>query len=134
MNPRERLLKQFRDLVGVRLERITRSIVELESGANTEAGRRVLRELHGLKGEARMMGFDDINTLIHEMEELVRTTEPAHYALSNESTDALLNAADEVMALSGAVKPETPPELQKLVAWLRERTRAERERLVGPGR
>jgi two-component system sensor histidine kinase and response regulator WspE len=122
---RERLLKQFRDLVGVRLERITRSIVELESGANTEAGRRVLRELHGLKGEARMMGFDDINALIHEMEELVRSTEPAHYSLTNESTDALLNAVDAVKALSGAEKVETPPEVAKLVAWLRERTRAE---------
>ncbi|XXF80265.1 response regulator [Myxococcaceae bacterium GXIMD 01537] len=125
MNPRERLLKQFRDLVGVRLERITRSIVELESGASSEAGRHVLRELHGLKGEARMMGFDDINVLVHEMEELVRTTESAHYALSNESTDALLNAADAVMALSGVARTGAPPEVEKLVGWLRERSRAE---------
>lgn len=129
MTPRERLLKQFRDLVGVRLERITRSIVELESGASAEAGQRVLRELHGLKGEARMMGFDDINTLVHEMEELVRTTKPAHYVLTHESTDALLNAADAVLALSGAARPETPPEVEKLVSWLRERTRAELDSL-----
>ena len=35
-----------------RLERINRRIVELEAGASLEAGRTVLRELHGLKGEA----------------------------------------------------------------------------------
>ena len=63
MSARERLLKQFRELVGVRLERVNRRIMELETGASLEAGRTVLRELHGLKGEARMMGFDDINAV-----------------------------------------------------------------------
>ena len=90
MTPRDRLLKQFRDLVGVRLDRINRAIVELEAGGNVETGRKALRELHGLKGEARMMGFDSINVLVHEMEELVKSSETALYALSHDSADALL--------------------------------------------
>ncbi|AEI68622.1 response regulator [Corallococcus macrosporus] len=130
MNPSERLLRQFRDLVTVRLERITRSLMELEAGASAEAGRGVLRELHGLKGEARMMGFDDINVLVHEMEELVRCTEPLRYALSPASTDALLTTADAVLVFSGTqTAEEPPPAVERLVAWLQECIRSESVRL-----
>lgn len=130
MTPSERLLRQFRDLVTVRLERITRSLMELESGASAEAGRGVLRELHGLKGEARMMGFDDVNVLVHEMEELVRCTEPLRYALSPSSTDALLTTADAVLVFSGTqAADEPPPTVERLVAWLQECVRSESVRL-----
>ncbi len=125
MTPRDRLLKQFRDLVGVRLDRINRAIVELEAAGNVETGRKALRELHGLKGEARMMGFDSINVLVHEMEELVRSIESGQYAMSHESADALLKSADAVTILSGLVASDDAPEVEKLVAWLRERTRVE---------
>jgi len=125
VTPRDRLLKQFRDLVGVRLERINRAIVELESGGSVETGRKALRELHGLKGEARMMGFDSINVLVHEMEELVKSSEPAQYLLSHDSADALLKSADAVTILSGLVASDDAPEVEKLVAWLRDRTRLE---------
>ncbi len=133
MSAREKLLKQFRELVGVRLERVNRRIMELETGASLEAGRTVLRELHGLKGEARMMGFDDINSVVHEMEELVRSTERAEHALSERSIDMLLQAADAVLVLAGtSSQPEqTPPEVDKLVRWLRECTRTEVSSLPG---
>ncbi|RKG88950.1 response regulator [Corallococcus terminator] len=133
MNPSERLLKQFRDLVTVRLERINRSLMELEAGGSLEAGQRVLRELHGLKGEARMMGFDEINTLVHQMEELVRCAEPHRYRLSSESTDALLTTADTVLALSGALQAGEPPlSVETLVATLQQRTTVEAARPVVP--
>lgn len=123
---RERLLKQFRELVVERLSRITKAVVSLEGSPNREAGRNALRDLHGLKGEARMMGFADINTVVHEMEELVRTSEAKDFALAGGSADALLVAADAVMALSGAAQPSNaPPEVQKVVEWLRQRIQAE---------
>ncbi|WP_375772108.1 response regulator [Archangium gephyra] len=137
MSAREKLLKQFRELVGVRLERINRRIVELEAGASLEAGRTVLRELHGLKGEARMMGFEAINSVVHEMEELVRSTERAEHALSAGSIDALLQAGDAVLVLAGATPgassepAQTAPEVGKLVRWLQECTRAEASGPVG---
>ncbi|AFE08304.1 sensor histidine kinase/response regulator [Corallococcus coralloides DSM 2259] len=135
MNPSERLLKQFRDLVTVRLERINRSLMELESGGNLEAGQRVLRELHGLKGEARMMGFSEINTLAHEMEELVRCAEPQRYRLSSESTDALLATADTVLALSGALQAGEPLlAVETLVATLQQRVIVESARPAEGGR
>lgn len=128
--PRDRLLKKFRDLVEERLGRISAFILTLESGGDVETGRKVLRDLHGLKGEARMMGFDRINTLVHEMEELVRAIEPAQYAFSHESADALLKSSDAVSALSGMLASDSSPEVDRLVAVLRERTRIEQSRLL----
>src|SRR4051812_11278968 len=109
---RDRLLKQFRDLVGERLSRIGNSLMALEGGANIEAGKLALRELHGLKGEARMMGFADINKIVHEMEEVVRSVERGGYARPGGSADALLVASDAVQVLpwGGAEdKPAAPP-------------------------
>ncbi|MBI3183386.1 MAG: response regulator [Myxococcales bacterium] len=124
---REKLLQQFRDLVGERLDKIGRQLVVLESGPNPEAGKNALRELHGLKGEARMMGFSDVNRLVHEMEEVVRSTEPRGFALTGGSTDALLVASDGVLVLSGASQAAgAPPEVDKLVDWLKQRAVAER--------
>jgi len=126
VSTREKLLKQFRELVAVRMERINRNIMELETGGSVESGRGVLRELHGLKGEARMMGFDDINSLVHEMEELVRASERTGRSLSSGSTDVLLLASDAVMLLAGVVSPQQKlPEVEKLARWLRERVRVE---------
>lgn len=119
MANRERLLNQFRELVTERLARVNRALMNLEAGPDLEAGKQVLRELHGLKGEARMMGFAEINSLVHEMEELVRVTQPRSYALAAGSVDALLVVSDAVAVLAGAVAGESP-EVPKLLAWLQQ--------------
>lgn len=116
---RDRLLNQFRELVTERLARINRALMTLESGADDEAGRQTLRELHGLKGEARMMGFAEVNSLVHEMEELVRAAQSRGYALAGGSVDALLVVSDAVALLAGAVAGE-PPEVERLLAWLKQ--------------
>lgn len=122
---REKLLAQFRELVVERLARVNRALMTLEAGADTESGKQTLRELHGLKGEARMMGFADINSLVHEMEELVRVTEPRGYALAPGSVDALLVVSDAVQVLSGAMAGE-PPDVPRLLEWLKTSLTAER--------
>ena len=53
---RDRLLKQFRELVAERLARIQQSLMGLESGPSPELGKSALRELHGLKGEVTVNG------------------------------------------------------------------------------
>ena len=127
---RDRLLNQFRELVTERLARINRALMTLESGADAEAGKQTLRELHGLKGEARMMGFADVNSLVHEMEELVRAAQSRGYALAGGSVDALLVVSDAVAVLAGAVAGE-PPDVERLLAWLKQATEA--EHAVGGG-
>ncbi len=130
---RDRLLKQFRELVGERLQKITASVMAMEAGPSLEDGRGALRELHGLKGEARMMGFADINQLVHEMEDLVRTSEASGFQITGGSADALLVAADAVTVLSGAAQNDgAPPEVQKLVDWLKARVQAEQASRPAP--
>ena len=131
---RERLLKQFRELLMERLARINRAVMTLEEAPSREAGHNALRELHGLKGEARMMGFADINSIVHEMEGLVRAAEAGDFALSAGSADALLLAADAVMALSGAVQAAgPPPEVPRLLDTLRQRLVVEQKSRVAGG-
>ncbi|MBL8911730.1 MAG: response regulator [Archangium sp.] len=125
MSNRDRLVAQFRELVTERLARINRSLMSLEGGADVDAGQSALRELHGLKGEARMMGFAEINHLVHEMEELVRSGQARGFALAPGSVDALLVCSDAVGILSGAVAGQ-PPDVAQLVNWLAQATTAER--------
>jgi two-component system sensor histidine kinase and response regulator WspE len=125
---REQLLAQFRELVVERLARISRALMSLEAGADLEAGRLALRELHGLKGEARMMGFSEVNALVHEMEDLVRTAEPLGFALAPASVDALLVCADATAVLSGSA-PGERPDVARLTLWLQQATGVERSRL-----
>lgn len=124
---REKLLAQFRELVTERLAKIGKNLMALEAGGDREAGKAALRELHGLKGEARMMGFAEINAVVHQMEELVRATEAVSYALQAGSVDALLASSDAVALLAGTTSGE-PPEVQKLVDWLSQCIAAERTR------
>ncbi len=116
---REKLLGQFRELVGERLGRVTHSLMSLEGAPNAEAGREALRELHGLKGEARMMGFGDINSLVHDMEEVVRVAEPRAYSLQASTVDALLVVCDAIQVCAGAVAGDAP-DIPRLLAWLKQ--------------
>jgi two-component system chemotaxis sensor kinase CheA len=127
MSSREKLLAQFRELVVERLGKIGRNLMDLEAGPSVDAGKAALRELHGLKGEARMMGFQDINKLVHQMEDVVRAAEKRGFALSGASTDALLGASDAVMLLAGAGQGAAPDpgQVEKLVEWLQARATAE---------
>ncbi len=130
---REKLLTQFRELVGERLEKISRDLIVLEAGPNPDAGKNALRELHGLKGEARMMGFQDINRVVHEMEDLVRSAQPSGFVLAAASIDALLVASDAVLVLAGTAPAggSGPPEIDKLVDWLKQRVVAEAQKSGG---
>ncbi len=122
--PRDKLLQQFRELVIERLEKVGRFLIQLEGQPDLEAGKATLRELHGLKGEARMMGFAQINALVHEMEEVVRAAHPARYLLAPASADALLVASDAVLVLAG-VSTAAVVDLRRLHEWLRQRVQAE---------
>lgn len=128
---REKLLAQFRELVVERLAKVNRFLMTLEAAPDLEAGKATLRELHGLKGEARMMGFAEINTLVHQMEELVRTVEPLRYELGPGTVDALLVASDAVGVLAG-VGTGAPVELPRLLEWLGSAITQEKKRVAGP--
>ncbi len=70
---RQKLLPRFRETTADRVEKISTALLALERGeATPELSQEVARELHTLKGEARMMGFLGISTVVHAAEDLLK--------------------------------------------------------------
>ena len=93
---RRELLGEFRQTARERLERIGATWVSLESGetGRAEQGKVLLRELHTLKGEAKLMGFAHVSQLVHHVEDLVLTIERGGYRRADQVGDLVLRAVD----------------------------------------
>jgi two-component system chemotaxis sensor kinase CheA/two-component system sensor histidine kinase and response regulator WspE len=97
---RTKLLPRFRETTADRVEKISSALLELERGAaKPEVGEELARELHTLKGEARMMGFVGISSVVHAAEDLLKAL-PA--AAGGDRLDALLKACDAILPMLDA--------------------------------
>src|SRR5690554_4037141 len=91
------LIEKFRSVALERLERMNALLVNLErTPDDPEAVGEILREIHTLKGEAKMMGFADVNLVAHQTEHLLLDkptgayiTEPARVELIFEGLDLM---------------------------------------------
>jgi len=100
---RQKLLPRFRETTADRVEKISSALLELERGAGTQdLVQELARELHTLKGEARMMGFVGISTVVHAAEDLLKVLVPES---PGDRLDALLKACDGIVPLL-----EAPPD------------------------
>jgi two-component system, chemotaxis family, sensor kinase CheA len=89
------LLDKFKTLAGERIERLNNGLVELEKDPQNEAAAAgVLREIHTLKGEAKLMGFADINLVAHRTEDLLMLAKQRQFRISPELADAILKGFD----------------------------------------
>lgn len=68
---RQKLLVKFREVTGDRTEKLVSAVGAFEGGAGADALGEIARELHTLKGEARMMGFTALSTIAHLAEDLL---------------------------------------------------------------
>jgi len=94
---RQKLLPRFRETTADRVEKISNALLELErGGATPEVSEELARELHTLKGEARMMGFVGISSVVHAAEDLLKAL-PAEQG--GERLDALLKACDAILPM-----------------------------------
>ncbi len=119
---RQRLMPRFRETTADRVEKISSALLELERGAVDADGRQELvRELHTLKGEARMMGFVGLSSVVHAAEDLLKAL-PARGG-KGPRLEALLAAFDAVAPLLDA-----PPDGGEPALALVERLRG----LIGP--
>jgi two-component system chemotaxis sensor kinase CheA/two-component system sensor histidine kinase and response regulator WspE len=97
---RQKLLPRFRETTADRVEKISSALLELERGAGTpDSAEELARELHTLKGEARMMGFVGISAVVHAAEDLLKALAPGS---PGERLDALLKACDAIVPLLDA--------------------------------
>ncbi len=90
---RKSLLKKFQEVSSDRLQKIQNAVLELDQGDPAQATGTVGRELHTMKGEARMLGLPAIGQLAHAAEDLLRSLQekktPAQTA-----ADLLLRTCD----------------------------------------
>ncbi|BDG04262.1 hybrid sensor histidine kinase/response regulator [Anaeromyxobacter oryzae] len=99
---RQKLLPRFRETTADRVEKISGALLEVERGAATKDVREELaRELHTLKGEARMMGFVGISSVVHAAEELLKGV-PEEGPSAGDAVDALLKACDAIVPMLDA--------------------------------
>ena len=97
---RQKLLPRFRETTADRVDKISAALLTLErASGDGESREELVRELHTLKGEARMMGFAGISTVVHAAEELLRSMPEA---VTDEALEALLKASDAIVPLLDA--------------------------------
>ncbi len=100
---RKSLLGKFREVTADRLEKIGLGLVSLESqpGA-TGPYEDVARELHTLKGEARMLSLPAIAEVAHAAEDLLKASRDKR--VKGNATDLLLRACDAIGELADDLK------------------------------
>ena len=117
---RKSLLSKFRDVTADRLEKIGLALLALEKDSSASGpADDVARELHTMKGEARMLGLPRIGELAHAAEDVLKAAREGRTTFSA-ATDLLLQMGDLVGTLledlSSAEKPNSP--VAALVATL----------------
>lgn len=91
------ILAEFQKSALERIERIVLAWIALEKDHDNQPMRQdLLRELHTLKGESRMMGFADVSLLAHRTENLVLTAKEQGFEVDREYGDLLLAATDAI--------------------------------------
>lgn len=95
---RRSLLGKFVEGTHDRLQAIQLGALELEKGGGPAAGEAVARELHTMKGEARMMGLDAVAQLAHACEELLRALKEGKLE-ARAAVDTLLHGCDAIADL-----------------------------------
>lgn len=117
---RKALLAKFRAIAQERLGKISRTFLELERQPNNpDFVAELLREVHTLKGEARLMGFLDINLVTHRTEDLLHWARDVGFKVDTEVADLVFFGLDKVAQLlaSEAGSDEAQKDsIQKFVA------------------
>ncbi|HEX8538001.1 MAG TPA: hybrid sensor histidine kinase/response regulator, partial [Cystobacter sp.] len=92
------LLQKFQEVSADRLQKIQLGVLDLEKPTADQAADEVARELHTMKGEARMLGLAAIGQLAHAAEDVLRA-EREGKAATEVATDLLLRACDTIADL-----------------------------------
>ncbi len=94
------LIEKFRSVALDRVEQMNVLLVSLErEPGDEESVEELLREIHTLKGEAKMMGFADINLVSHQTEHLLALITERHFDVGQDAIDVAFEGFDIVRQL-----------------------------------
>jgi two-component system chemotaxis sensor kinase CheA len=91
-------LKKFQEDTADRLQKIQLGVLDLEKPDSAQTAEAVARELHTMKGEARILGLAALGQLAHASEDLLKSAREGKIAVRI-ATDLLLRACDAVSDL-----------------------------------
>jgi len=94
------LIEKFRAVALDRIERMNVLLVQLEHDPmDASATEEILREIHTLKGEAKMMGFADVNLVSHQTEHLLTLITERGFEIPQNVVDVAFEGFDIVRQL-----------------------------------
>lgn len=93
------LIEKFRGVALDRLEKMNVLLVELERDPTAPSIEELTREIHTLKGEAKMMGFADVNLVSHLTEHLMLDAAAVGFQVSDRKTELMFEGLDILGAL-----------------------------------
>lgn len=100
MGRREALVEKFRAVTAERLVRLNRALTILERDPDDESTLTELtRELHTLKGEAKLLGFTAIGSLAHKLEEIAPVAQRDSFSAETPAMELLFAGFDLVEGL-----------------------------------
>ncbi|HIO55666.1 MAG TPA: hypothetical protein EYN31_01335, partial [Candidatus Marinimicrobia bacterium] len=105
----EQFLGIFRDEAEEHIEQLNLGLLTLENNpGDPEVIREIARSAHTLKGSSKLMGFDDINVVAHQMEDLLIAARDEGMHLERAALNLLFEGLDVISTLvDAAVAGET---------------------------
>jgi len=116
----QEILQEFLTETSELLEKLDRELVELESTESEELLSSVFRSFHTIKGSAGFLGFNDIEFLTHEAENLLALIRSGSAPLTPRAISALLGCADTTGMLIHAVSNNSnAPDIESTIVALK---------------
>ncbi len=83
------------------IQKIEAGLLHLEKNSQDQARlEQLLREIHSLKGDSRMLGVDDVETIAHQMEEILGSVQQGEQVLTSQVFDCLYLGLDTVRKIA----------------------------------
>lgn len=94
------LVEKFRSTSGSRLEHLNLALLELERHPDRqETVEEAMREIHTLKGEAKLMGFSALSETAHKTEDLLQLAKNQGFPAGGRVFDVLLKGLDVLKSM-----------------------------------
>ena len=112
------LIEKFRAVALDRIEAMNLAMINLEHDPqDAQSQEEILREIHTLKGEAKMMGFADVNLVAHQTEHLLILASKHDWLIPHIARDLIFEGFDLIRTLitKQAGSNDTPVDLSSYV-------------------
>ncbi len=116
---RATFLEKFRQVVYERSRTLSDQYEKLIEGADEAIADALMRELHTLKGESRMMGFAAAGRVVHALEDAVKLTREDKFRQLPQLREVFFEVLDSVAAIAGqGASPDPEPICHRITAAL----------------